>query len=608
MVEFIERWPFAPVILIAGLGLAVRLLLIVDLVDAPTFDVPVVDARVYLDAAGTWASHGGFSEAFFYQPFLYPLFLGVLLKFLGSSLVAVRVAQAALGALSCGLLVAFVNRTVDRRTAITAGVILAICPTVAFFEVQLLGAGLAVVATLVLLWSVTAFAEQPGWRRAVLSGAVAGLAVLARPTFVPVLAAMAMWLIVRWRREPVRAAGRLGLAGIALIAMLGPVALASKSVTGEAGVLPTSGGLNLYLGNNPDRCKTLTMRPGMQWDELVTEPMRHGARSPWEQHRYFRKKVTRYLALQPLDALRGWIEKTGQFFSAREIPRNVDIYAYRQWSPMLRASVWKRPGGFGFPFGFLLPLAVVGLGWSWRKVPTAVLLYVAAFPLSVALVFSASRYRAPFMTVVALLAALGIVTLTDWVRMGRWRSVVAASLVMIVIGAASSVAGPFCQEEDLGAELQYLVGGELLLRGEAARAETHLRRATERDPERFESRMALGVVLLESQRPAEAERHLEVAVALEPGRAEAWRELARSRLMGGDEKGGAAALRRVVEIDPHDAESMANLGTAELRLGRVGSAQHWLRRALEVDPGLENARINLEIAGRVSANPRSPGP
>ena len=39
---------------------------------------------------------------------------------------------------------------------------------------------------------------------------------------------------------------------------------------------------------------------------------------------------------------------------------------FGEWSSLMRVLTWK-VGGFGFPFGIVLPFAVVGLVYYWRR-------------------------------------------------------------------------------------------------------------------------------------------------------------------------------------------------------------------------------------------------
>ena len=111
--------------------------------------------------------------------------------------------------------------------------------------------------------------------------------------------------------------------------------------------------------------------------------------------------------------------------AATEIPRNQEIYPARAWSPVLRALLWKVPG-LAFPFGLLLPLAVVGLVAAWRRAPILAA-SVVLLGLTVAAFFVTARYRAPLIPLLALFAAAGV----------RWAAVEASGRARLAAGVVA---------------------------------------------------------------------------------------------------------------------------------------------------------------------------
>ena len=159
------------------LALVLRLFHVLQLDASPLFAHPAVDSLTYAEhaarlAAGNWPGYG---EGPFWQPPLYPYFLGLLKTFFPQSFFyAVRFVQALLGALSCVLL--YVLGSHLFRPAVGAGAALgaALCGTLIFFDGELLPASLATfldLAGLVLLLR----ALRPGLR---LPAAAAGNVVV----------------------------------------------------------------------------------------------------------------------------------------------------------------------------------------------------------------------------------------------------------------------------------------------------------------------------------------------------------------------------------------------------------------------------------------------
>jgi len=227
---------------------------------------------------------------------------------------------------------------------------------------------------------------------------------------------------------------------------------------GEFSFLPFSGGLNLYIGNNPNPCETLTARPGWDWTSLTTLPYRKGIEQRSEHPAFFYKDVLAFLVTHPAAFLLNLLEKAGRFLTSREIPRNLDIYVFRPWSVSLRLLVWK-VGGFGFPFGILLPLAAIGGLLQRRRIPPVFWLFLILYSVSVVLVFVADRYRVPIIPVMAILAAAGTLSFVEIAKGREWKRLILLAGVILGIALASSLPRPICEEMiDFESERDYLIG------------------------------------------------------------------------------------------------------------------------------------------------------
>src|SRR3954470_1674754 len=128
-------WPFlryAGAIFLTAL--AVRLMHVWLLSRSPFFDALLGDAHGYDEWARRIAGGDWIGTDVFYQAPLYPYFLGVLYKIFGHSLVAVRVAQAIVGAGSCALLGLAGHRFFSRPVGLVAGFGLAVYAPAIFFD------------------------------------------------------------------------------------------------------------------------------------------------------------------------------------------------------------------------------------------------------------------------------------------------------------------------------------------------------------------------------------------------------------------------------------------------------------------------------------------
>jgi tetratricopeptide (TPR) repeat protein len=197
-----------------------------------------------------------------------------------------------------------------------------------------------------------------------------------------------------------------------------------------------------------------------------------------------------------------------EFFSAREIPRTEDIYMFREGAPLLGIGVWK-VDGFGFPFGVLFPLAVIGIVGFRKRIPGPVWLLLLLYPLAVIVIFVSSRYRVPILPVICLLSAAGITWIYELVKGKKWMSLGIVSAVLCAMAFLISLPGPFIEEKmDLRAEYQLSEGMYYNRIGNYDSAIGAFKRALELDPCYVKAEYMLGVLYSELNRNNEAEAEL----------------------------------------------------------------------------------------------------
>jgi hypothetical protein len=227
---------------------------------------------------GTDVLHDGLAE----RPPLFPfLIAGLFLLGLGPH--AVQVANAALAAACCALVVLIGERLFGRRVGALAGLLAAATPLMPERMIWPMTEALTISLSLLATWLVIRAPGGPGPRTAALAGVVVGLAYLARPTsalLVLVLGAGA-WLLHRDRAAGRRAAAALAL-GAAVCAA--PITLYSVLVRGT---LSYSGQTYLYsvykdpevmeLGFNgplPTALEFVSANPGLVagaiWETLLS--------------------------------------------------------------------------------------------------------------------------------------------------------------------------------------------------------------------------------------------------------------------------------------------------------------------------------------------------
>jgi len=593
------RWASARLPLgVFAAALMLRLVYLVESADYPAFAVPIIDALDYDTAARQLLGGGGFSRQFFWQPFFYPLWLAAAYAVTGGSLVATKVLQVGLGAATCSLTSILGRRLGGPRVGLLAGLITAAYGPLIAYEAEPLGTGWATFWAVVLL---LLFTRPPTGRRAAALGACGALAVLTRAEFLPFLViAAAAQLAALTRRGERGAAARAGAAGAAgFLAVTLPVAVLNTRVTGHFGFLPYAGGINLYVGNHPDRTLVATA-VGDDWKRIRRLPLAAGLTAPYDAQRYFYHQTRTYIAGDPLGFLARLGDKALQFVSSREIPRDVDVYELRRWSWIQRLLTWK-VGGFGFPFGVLLPLAAVGLVAQRRCRPTPLWLFLTGYPLAVVLVFVAGRFRVPVVPVLAIAAAAGAIVLWQAWRERRWRRLAGAVAGGVLVAVLATVPGPFPLERDelrTATRLNLALGRTYAARGQVGLAQACFERDLAEHPDSARAHAELGLLLARQGRLDDALAHYAAALRLDAESAPTQFNCALALAEAGRLSEALPHFAEAVRLEPYVARYHAWYGRALAEAGRSAEARAAFERALALEPAEPEARRGLaRLAG-----------
>lgn len=599
---------FLTACIIFSLALTIRFIYLYESSANPSFQSPIVDSEFYNEAARKFAAGQGLGSTFFWQPFFYQFFLSVVYVFSGNSIITAKIVQALLSGLTCALVYRLGEKIFDRQTGIIAGLITAFYGPLFFYESELLAAGWAAFWSVVLVLLFLKTQEKDKIRHWFLLGLCGSLSIITRPTFLPFFIAGCIWL--RFKVRPgVSLVTRFGalFAGILLVIM--PVGFAAKHAGQKFSILPSSGGINLYIGNNPNYRQTLTERPSKDWEEKLFKNLSKDkiSRDAWERDRFFKQQVIKYVKSQPLDFAKGLGRKTLEFICSREIPRNVSVYMFGRWSRLLRLLTWKIDG-FGFPFGLIFPLVVLGVIFNWRRIPGPVVLFIVLYPSTVILFFVTSRYKVPVVPVFAIPAAAGAVSVAGRIRLKRWKELVLIAAIVAGVVILSTLPGPFCQEQvDFEQEFYQLVGHAMIRQGLGNRAMECLSKAIQLKPDCPETYYYAGNALVQQNKLDEAIKYYTDALRLKPDYPNAHANLGVA-LMGlvflnaeHIERGKVVAeaiehYKEAVRLKPDYPEAHYFWGIALELQDKMDEAILHYREALRLKPDFPEVRKNLASA------------
>lgn len=609
------------------LALVIRVVYVLEMRASPTFAAVDLDPLYNLQWAQAFAAGEDFHPGPFFRAPLYLWFLGGLVRLLGDDPLTLRLAQCVLGALTTGLVYLVGKRAFDRATGFLAAVAAASYWVLVYYDGELLIPTLFVPLTLLTLWLALGYSQRPSLRSALLTGLALGVAALARPNILLFAPLVALWMVAR--AAPAGAPGAEGLKRYLCKAALLPGALFSASllvpilpvsayntfVADDFALISTQGGVNLWIGNNPDSDGRTAVVPGTRagwwtgYHDAIAQASAAEGRDlePSEVSRHYSARAWDFILGSPAESLGLMLRKAKMLWSHDEIGNNqpVRFFAY-QFSTLARL----------LPLGFALLVSLGALGWllSLRRGNELFPLvgFVPVYAATIVLFFVCSRFRVPLLAPLCIFAAHAALWTFARVRAGELGKA-GVALFAVATGMLASYSHPGGTEVGDGAGY-WKLGVAYGINGDAAQAELNLRKALEVSPGNTYAMVALAKVLDASGRSTEAldllrqvhptvsggvdalqklfeilareERWTELdeaarlASSILPQLPESWMYRARARYSLGDPEGALAQFEEARRCDPNGFESHFSAGLLALELRRRRPAVEALQQAV----------------------------
>ena len=625
-----------------------------------------MDSGVYLDLARRVAGGDLLAgdRTFFMSPF-YIYFVAAILVLSGSSVLAVQLVQVLLGTLAVWLVMLTSREWFGERAALVAGVLAALTGYLAFNEILILQSAVDPFLTALGLWLLARAWLHGGWRPWLAAGVVLGLHGLNRPNVLlwaaaaPVLALLVP-VTTRSAQRPAgngrQPAGRprdsllvtryspmpAAMLALGVVLALSPVALRNYAVAHQLALVSSHGGLNFYIGNNPEADGTYHTVAGITpsiagQDRDMRRVVEKASGRPVtdeEASSWFYERAWAWIVQHPGQAAKLFARKLAYVFNAIDLPLNFS-YAYYssdedtllRWLfvgpwlllPLGLAGLWLARAGLASGRAEALPHRTAAW-WCWVA-------FVPVYAVSVAVFFVAGRYRLPLLPALCVTGAGALLRLWERWQSGSRLRMAGGVAVVVLVGvfanwnfgldnglsaertemilhdvdtrqdaAAAALLARTEPEHPERAMLLSRVGQAYLERGDAGRALPLLERARGLAPDCPEIHLALGEALVDSGRAADAVPHLRAALQARVRPDLAAFDLARALAATGAREDALASLRALPSADHLDGASQVAVGRLALDLGDAGLAQTFLERAVQAAPGDAAARGSLGLA------------
>ena len=584
------------VIVIFATALSLRVLYLIQIQSIPLFYNLPGDGRTYDEwaqriAAGDWLGSG-----VFYQAPLYPYFLGIWQAILGHNLWAIRMIQAALGALSCALIFLVGERLFSRSAGVASGLVLAFYAPAIFFDVLIEKSVLDVFLLSLLLWVLACAWSRRDWRRWLSAGAILGLLGLSRENALILAVVVPVWIAIYFSEQALKY--RVAWTGwflAGLILVLIPVGLRNLAVGGEFKLTTSQLGANFFIGNNPAADGTygsvhkIIGEPNLEGSDARRLAERATGRkmAPGEVSDFWLQKASAYIRSEPLS----WVWLLGKkwlmVWNAREVEDSDDFYIYSQWSWLLQALGWLTH------FGVLAPLAAVGVWMSRRHWRDLWLLYtmILSLALSVAIFYVFGRYRFPLISLLTLFTGAALVGLVNLFRSRGVESL--AVSVVVLLASALIVNWPLYGIHGPGPVGYNNLSNAYYKQGKIAEAISAARQALEADPDLGVAYYNLGNMYAAQGKFDIAKQYFERAMAIYPNYAEVRSNYGQLIAERGDLETGIRYFREAIALNPSISRAHLNLGVALAKEDRLEEAIEPLQRAVDLTPNLPEASYYL---------------
>jgi tetratricopeptide (TPR) repeat protein len=446
-----------------------------------------------------------------------------------------------------------------------------------------------------LVWQIAKTDRAPSAWRSLIFGILIGITAMGVATILFLVPLILAALVSRPQMETVRSSARARLAAITLLfvglgAGTSPCWLHNYFIARDPVFLSAHGGINLWLGNNPEATgyprfpgfhagQAAMLRDSIDLLEAATG--RTLKRS--EVSRYWSSKARAYIAQNPGAWLKLMARKIGNFWNGFEYDDLGVITNLREHGVLF-------PGPH---FAIVAALGIVGLFFAWRTFPAsrwvggAMLLEMSA----VLPTFVTERYRLAAVPGLLVFAALGLHQLwTHWL-LGRYRN---AALYLALLGAAVIFVSMPRHDPALWAMEAYNSGRLALETNNLPEAKQHLERAHAYVPDNAEINFALGNLRLAERDPAGAKVFYHAALKADGAHKGALNNLGVLALNENQPSPAADYFRRALVLEPRNAKAHYLLAKALAALGDHAAAHLEAARAVELDPAQPEYKALVE--------------
>ena len=625
--------------LILLLAFTLRFIFFYQMAKSPIADMVIEDSKTYNDwgiriAGGDWIG----PDVFYALP-LYPYLLGLIYTVFGTHLQVVKFIQILIGTMNCGLIFLLGRRIFNVSIGLLAAFLMSIYGWLIVYDSAILSPVLIIfLDALVLLYLLRLERQSSGWIGWLGAGLLIGLTTAASAHILLFIPLAVVWLFVNpafQTNRPRWISASVYLLGV--IIALAPITIHNWQIGNDFIPLTAHGGINFYIGNNPHSRGVFEPPPILRSGGAT---LRHDAEKiarkvmgrelkPSEVSAYWFDQGFTFIKEQPLKFGALFFRKFTVFWDSLEIADVIHPYFFIKVAPILKIPF--------LVFGWIAPLALLGLALSWKRRSRIFLIYffIGAYIFSIVLYFVNSRYRLPLVPFLLIFAAYSFYWWWGKIRSGRWISISISAIVLagfilwvnpqlvtkprfvLNMGAGYNHLGAYYSKkgdlnralvefkealrlEPYRAEAHYNLANIQFKTGDLTAAEDGYRNAIKRNPYYDSAHLALAMV---HERKGETEKarfkYLEIIKNL-PSNTRAYLGLTRLLLTTDRPDEAIRILNQAISVQPNYPEFYLYLGSAQEKKGDRDASVSALEQGLTIFP--KYGRLHLELGRLLSSS------
>jgi len=584
-------------ILIFGVAFVIRLIYLLQIKSNPFFYSPMVDELWNIRWATDILEKSFWGTEVYFRGPLYPYFLALLLKITGSDYFWTRLIQMIIASASVSIAYLLGREFFSEKVARLASIFYAIYGTLIFYEAMFLIPVIFIFLNLLGLYVLARNRDNPAKGPFFLIGLIFGLSAIARPNILVVLPFLAIWIFFRFRKK-------IELRSIIIILILfiigiglpiAPVTVRNYIVGGDFVPISSQGGINLYLGNNTSAEGLTMMMPeivldaSIPWTKFIPTTNEYVEKEfgrplkPSEISDFWANKAKQFIFEHPGKFISLTYRKLIYFFSGFENSDQHDIYDFRKYSSLMSVLIFDY--GLKFPFGLFGPLALIGLGLTfreWRRMAPLLIFFVTYIP-TVILFLVTARHRLTVIPIMLMFSAYAVFYIRDKWRDSQFKeTLVAVSALALLLVLCNT------NFYDLGLRNKAQIHQNLALT--YARQEKfddavkEYKIAIEETPGVPALYFGLGTVYKDMKRYSDAVEQLTIAVSLDPDYSDAFINLGVAYEGLGENERAEMAYRRAATLAPDQTQAYIRLGDLYMRENEYPLSAQNFQKALAIEP------------------------